>query len=109
MLYFGFCFVISAQSEPRIGDELVIKSPTAQAYQYIKFPKPNILIKRGTVNSYKDVYENEVVINEVLTKDNGDVHVKLKNKDGTNFFGYVSIVKANYSKAIESKELVITP
>jgi len=109
LFFFGYCFMVSAQSEPKVGDELIIKAPLSQSYHYIKFPKPNILIKRGTVTRYKSVYGNEVVINDVMTKANGEVHVELKKKDGSKFFGFLSKVKANYTKAIEAEEIITAP
>ncbi|WP_179008137.1 hypothetical protein [Winogradskyella forsetii] len=109
LLFLGFYSILSAQSDPKVGDELIIKAPLTQSYHYIKFPKPNILIKRGTVTRYKSVYGNEVVVNEVITKPNGEVHVELMKKDGSKFFGFLSKVKANYTKAIEAEEMITAP
>ena len=102
LLFFGFTILIGAQSTPDVGDSLVINATNTQDYNYVKFPKPNILIKRGVVNRYKSVSGDTVVIE----KENGTINVILKKKDGTKFFGYLTTVKANYTKAIESKELV---
>ncbi|WP_400080225.1 hypothetical protein [Winogradskyella sp. R77965] len=107
LVFFGFCFMLSAQTEPKAGDELIINAPNAQTYNHIKFPKPNILIKRGTVTGYKGVYKNKVVVNEVITDNKGNTYVILKKKDGSKFFGYLSKVKANYAKAIEANEIAM--
>ncbi|WP_179352032.1 hypothetical protein [Winogradskyella vidalii] len=107
LLFFGFCFFASADNQPKVGDQLVIKEPTAQTYNHIEFPKPNILIKRGTVDRYKSVYGNNVLVDEVVTKKDGETHVVLKKKDGTKFFGYLNKVKANYNKSIEDGELAV--
>lgn len=109
LLFFGIYFISSAQNQPNVGDELMIKAPNGQTYNHIKFPKPNILIKRGKVGNYKSIYDNTVVIDEVLTKDDGTAYVILKKKDGTKFFGFLSKVKANYAKAIGAKELKVLP
>jgi hypothetical protein len=106
-LFFGFCFLASAQTTPQIGDELRIKAPTSQTYTYVKFPRPNILIKRGVVTRYKSVYGNAVVIDDVVTNDKGSTYVMLKKKDGTKFFGLVTTVKANYTKAIAANEIAV--
>ncbi|WP_299124578.1 hypothetical protein [uncultured Winogradskyella sp.] len=108
LLFFGFCFMLSAQTTPKVGDELVVKEPTAQNYRYIKFPKLNILVKRGKIANYKSVYNATVVVDDVMTKADGSTYVTLKKKDGSKFFGLKSTVKANYNKAIESKELSLT-
>lgn len=106
-LFFGICFLASADNQPKVGDELVVKEPTAQTYNHIKFPKPNILIKRGTVDRYKSVYDNNVLVDEVVTEKDGETHIVLKKKDGTKFFGLINKVKANYTKAIDTGELVM--
>lgn len=106
LFFFGFCFLATAQSQPNIGDELVIKEPTSITYKYVKFPRLNILAKRGKVANYKSVYGNTVVVKEVMTKDDGTTLVVLEKKDGSKFFGYLKSVKANYAKSIESGEIV---
>ncbi|EDP70156.1 hypothetical protein FBALC1_11502 [Flavobacteriales bacterium ALC-1] len=105
LLLLGFSMTISAQDQPKVGDELVIEKTSAQRYTYIKFPKLNILSKRGKVANYKSVYKNSVVIDEIVTKENEPTYVILKKKDGTKFFGYLAKVKANYAEAIHAGEL----
>lgn len=108
-LLLGFCFLVSAQSEPKVGDELIINEPYAQTYNHIKFPKKNILIKRGKLGNYKDVHGNSVVIDKVETDSDGSTYVILKKKDGSKFFGFLSKVKANYNKAIAANEMEVAP
>ena len=107
LLFFGFCFLATSQNTPQVGDELLIKAPTAQSFNYVNFPKANILIKRGVVTRYKSVYDNTVVIESVTTKDNRTTDVVLRKKDGSKFFGFLSKVKANYSRAIDAGELAV--
>ncbi len=107
LLFFGFCFSLGAQTEPKVGDELIIKEQKGQSYNYIKFPKLNILSKRGKVANYKSVHGNTVVIDDIITDKNNNTYVILKKKDGSKFFGYLSKVKANYDKSISSGEMVI--
>ena len=105
-LFFG-CFSLAfGQNEPKVGDELTIKAPSSQLYNHIDFPRLNILVKRGSLPNYKSVYGNDVVVDEVKTKKDGTVYVVLKKKDGSNFFGFLPKVKANYAKALESNEMV---
>ncbi len=105
LLFFGFTIAVSAQDTPKVDDVLIVSSPQAQNYTYIKFPKLNTLTKRGKVANYKSVYGNQVTVAEVSTENDGSVYVILKKKDGSKFFGYLSSVKANYTKAIAAKEL----
>lgn len=108
LFFLGFCFFASAQTEPNIGDELVINEPTAVNYKYVKFPKLNILAKRGKVANYKSVYGDTVIVKEVMANEDGTIHVVLERKDGTKFFGYLKSVKANYNKSIEAGEIAPT-
>ena len=106
-LFFG-CFSITfAQNEPKVGDALTIKEPSSQLYNHIDFPRLNILVKRGSLPNYKSVYNNDVVVEEVITKKDGSVDVVLKKKDGSKFFGFLPKVKANYSKALAANEIVV--
>ena len=85
LLVLGFSMTLSAQDQPKVGDELVIEKTSTQSYRYLKFPKLNILTKRGKVANYKSVYRNIVVIDEVITKANGSTYVILKKKDAIHF------------------------
>ncbi len=106
-LFFG-CFNLAfAQTQPKVGDELTIKAPSSQMYNHIDFPRLNILVKRGSLPNYKSVYGNAVAVEEVITNKDGSIDVILKKKDGSKFFGFLRIVKANYAKAIEAKEIVV--
>lgn len=108
-LFFG-CFNLSfSQTEPKVGDQLIIKAPSAQEYNHIDFPKLNILVKRGSLANYKSVYNDTVVVDAVMTNDDGSVSVILKKKNSGKFFGFLPKVKADYAKAIEAKEMVVAP
>lgn len=96
---------LSAQESPKIGDKLIIKEPSGPSYNHIAFPKLNFIVKRGKIANYKSVYDNEVVVREILAKDNGNTYVILEKKDGDKFFGFLTKVKANYNLAIDTGEL----
>lgn len=106
-LCFGFFLTASANNNPKIGDLLTVKTPTAQGFNHVDFPKANILIKRGVVTNYKSVNNETVVIDKVETEANGSTTVILKKKDGSKFFGFLSSVKANYTEALNTRELVM--
>tara|TARA_R110000868_G_scaffold410962_3_gene701121 strand:+ start:12988 stop:13338 length:351 start_codon:yes stop_codon:yes gene_type:complete len=108
LVFFSFSFLASGQSQPQVGDEFIIKKPNAQTYKYVKFPRLNILIKRGKVGNYKSVYGNKVVVDNIISKDNGTTYVILKKKDDSKFFGFLNNVKANYSKSLEVGEIAVS-
>ena len=107
LLFLGFYFITFAQSEPKVGDVLIIESPSSHVYNHVKFPKLNTLIKRGKVGNYKSVKGNVVVVDEIIEGKDGSTHVVLKKKDGSKFFGYLTSVKANYDKSIKSGEISV--
>ncbi|BAO77066.1 hypothetical protein WPG_2836 [Winogradskyella sp. PG-2] len=83
MLFLGFYFLSFSQSEPKVGDQLVINK--SSTYNYVKFPKLNILTKRGKVANYKSVYGNLVVVDEVITTTDGSTYMILKKKTVLSF------------------------
>ncbi len=93
------------QVKPKVGDILVIKKNKGEKYNYIGFPRLNFLVKRGSVASYKSVYNLEVVVTEVLENKYGRIDVKLERADGKKFFNHKNWVIANYEKALSSGEL----
>ncbi|MBU2940855.1 hypothetical protein KO494_15000 [Lacinutrix sp. C3R15] len=95
------------QSQPKVGDKLMVKAPSAQFYNHISFPQLNILVKRGKTSSYKPVIGSQVVVADVVSDDNNENYVVLKKEDGTKFFGLYATVKANYKKALQAGELVL--
>lgn len=109
-LAFGVSFAnnnpLAKQNSPQVGDVLVI-NPSGSKYNHISFPKLNIIAKRGKVANYKSVHGNEVVVKEVITKNNGNTYVVLEKKDNTPFFGFLNEVKANYEKSLHAGEISI--
>ncbi|OYX24192.1 MAG: hypothetical protein B7Z06_09190 [Flavobacteriales bacterium 32-35-8] len=95
------------QNEPKVGDVLVINTPSGTEYNHISFPKLNMIAKRGKVANYKSVHGNQVVVKEVITKSNGNTYVVLEKKDNTQFFGFLKEVKANYTKSLNAGEISI--
>lgn len=116
-LYFTFIAILSfsmaswgvnelpTQNEPKVGDILIIKKNKGETYNYIDFPRLNFLVKRGSLASYKSVYNLEVVVTEVLENKYGRIDVKLERVDGKKFFKHKKWVTANYEKALSSGEL----
>ncbi len=94
------------QDKPEIGDILIISKIKNDNYKFIKFPKPNILHKRGAIADYSKIYGAEVVITEVKENKFGRLDVKLVRTDEKKFFNKIKSVSANYFKAIDFGELL---
>lgn len=113
ILFFSFSFafannsnsLIDNQNVPNVGDVLVINPTSNTNYNHIDFPKLNVIVKKGGIANYKSVHGDHVVVTDVKTKNDGNVHVVLEKKDNTKFFGITKHVKADYNKAISSGEL----
>ena len=94
------------QEKPQIGDVLVISKMDNNNYKHIKFPKPNILLKRGAIVNYEKIYGEEVMVTEVKENKYGRFDVKLVRTDGKKFFNKIKSISANYYKALDSGELL---
>lgn len=106
LVFICICVVSFAQSQPKVGDVLKVKTPSGQFYNHIDFPPLNILVKRGKLASYKPVIDTVVLVENVITK-NDKTYVVLKMKDGSKFFGFQATAEANYQRAIDAGELVV--
>ena len=95
------------QEKPEIGDVLIVTKVNNDNYKYIKFPKRNILHKRGAIANYSKIRGAEVKITEVKENKFGRFDVKLVRTDGKKFFNKIKSVSANYFKAIDSGELLV--
>ena len=110
LLFSGFGFAFNGQTQddlPKIGDVLIINEPTGQTYDHIKFPKLNIIVKRGGLANYKSVYGETVIVKNVMTKKDGKIYVQVESQKGKKFFGFLKTVNADYNKAITSGEMSI--
>lgn len=105
LLFVQYASNAQTENEPKVGDELVVNKPQGERYNHISFPQLNIIAKRGKIANYKSVYGNHVIIKDVIKKDNGDVLVILKKKNGGKFFNFLKHVEANYKKALDTGEL----
>ncbi len=113
LLYITFLSVltINAQetteniSEIKVGNILVIGSPSTTGYQHIYFPKTNFIIKRGGIANYKHLIGKKVIVNAIETNAKNERIVVLKRDDKMKFFNRYTSVRANLDSAIESGEI----
>ncbi|GLB50151.1 hypothetical protein [Neptunitalea lumnitzerae] len=110
LCFIAFIFAIttaftpsSLVNEPKQGDVFIINTPEGNQFYHIDFPKLNTLVKRGTIASYKSVYNTPVVITEVHANNK----VSVARKDGKKFFRFYKTVTVDLNKALESGELSV--
>ncbi len=96
------------QNTVEVGDVLIIGKPSAQKYQHIKFPKTNFIIKKGGIPNYKALIGSNVTVTNIEKKENGSTMITLKKVDGKKFFNTLTVVKANFDKALERKEIILS-
>lgn len=89
-----------------IGEILKIGNANNYQYSHVKLPRPNFIIKTGGIPNYDKLEGVLVEVTEVKTDNQGDIKVILKRKDGKKFFNSFPEIKADYNKAIASKELL---
>ncbi|WP_445731437.1 hypothetical protein [Mariniflexile sp.] len=93
------------QNDPKVGDVLIINSPSGSMYNHIDFPRLNFIVKRGGIANYKSVQGNHVVVKEVINDGDGTTRVVIERRDKSKFFGFLKDVEADYIKSIESGEI----
>ncbi|MGJ8659114.1 MAG: hypothetical protein ACSHWV_04625 [Cellulophaga fucicola] len=93
-------------SEIKIGTELKIGAASAANYQHLVLPRKNFIIKSGGLANYKSLKNLTVVVTAINTNSDGNLEVTLKRKNSKNFFNSHPTIKANYTKAINAKELL---
>tara|TARA_R110002073_G_scaffold72537_1_gene177272 strand:+ start:260730 stop:261089 length:360 start_codon:yes stop_codon:yes gene_type:complete len=107
--FFGLVYTLNAQARPTevaVGTVLKIGKTASNSFQHIKFPKANIIIKRGGIANFNQMAGTEVVVHEVKQHKERIV-VTVKRKDGQRFFGSHHSVTAHLEAALQSGELVI--
>ncbi|MGK0494496.1 MAG: hypothetical protein ACJAU2_000875 [Maribacter sp.] len=110
-LYLAFIIsvgLLNAQGQDNtiaIGDVLVLSQPSGSSYQYIDFPKPNIIIKRGGIATFNNLIGQKLIVIEIITTEDGSKDAVLTRKDGQNFFRFFPKVSSNLDKALANGEL----
>ena len=90
---------------PKVGDILVVKDPAGANFEYIRFPKPNIILKRTGVYNLASVRDMQVEITKIEEKKEGLLVVTLRPLEGKKFFRHWRSVEAEYDQALASGEL----
>lgn len=94
-------------NNPKVGDVFVINKPSGQKFDHIKFPKSNIIRKRGGLANYKNIYGKNVIVKNVKTKNDGTIFIQVELQNGNKFFGYLNTVKVDFAKAMLSGEITV--
>ncbi len=98
----------SSQNAIEVGDKLILGKPSSQMYKHIHFPKTNFIIKKGGVANYKALAGSTVTVTKIDKDQDGNTKITVKRTNGKKFFNTVTMVKANFEKALEEKEILLS-
>lgn len=102
----AFSLSLTAQNtKVETGDTFVIGEVAKDDYKYIKFPKANIVNKRGGIVNYDLLVGKTVEVTSVKEKKDGTKIATIQLVSGKRFFKSHKYVKVEIDKAIENKEL----
>ena len=112
IVFFMICGLVSYQvnatnidTNPEIGDRLLIQSPENTTYTAVNMPKLNFVVKKGGVANYKSVQNTLVEVVKISQNKEGENIVTLQRVDGAKILGLKKSVSANYDKALQLGEL----
>ncbi|WP_298246963.1 hypothetical protein [uncultured Christiangramia sp.] len=92
-------------TNPEIGDRLLIQSPENTTYTAVNMPKLNFVVKKGGVANYKSVQNTLVEVVKISQNKKGENIVTLQRVDGAKILGLKKSVSANYDQALQIGEL----
>ncbi|MBS9462411.1 hypothetical protein KIM67_08320 [Flagellimonas sp. 389] len=89
----------------KVGDELLIDTPSASSYQHINVPRKNFIIKRGGVPDMKTLKSSVVTVTKISNDENPIITFKKAN--GKKFFRVYKTLTADLNSAVASGEIQI--
>jgi hypothetical protein len=98
-------FSLSAQGSVKVGDTFTIGEVAKDQYKYIKFPKANIVNKRGGVVDFNRLVGKSVEVTAIKEDKKGNTIATIKLVSGKRFFKSHMYVKVQIDDAIKNKEL----
>lgn len=96
----------SVASKTKVGTIFTIGKVKYNSYKYIKFPKPNFVIKRGGIYNFKNIIGETVVVTSIKDKEDGAKIITIKLENGSRFFNSHKYLKVDLNNALLEKELV---
>ncbi|NHF58697.1 hypothetical protein FK220_005060 [Flavobacteriaceae bacterium TP-CH-4] len=106
-VFLAVSFLVNAQEKETMiqpGTTFTLAAVDGDNYRHIKFPRKNIIIKRGAIANFNELIGEQLVVSEVKSGAE-NTYVVLKRKNGKPFFRFFPTVDANLEKALERGEL----
>ncbi len=96
----------NTDSNVKIGDVFFIGEVDHNTYEYINFPRPNFIIKRGGIANYKNVRGRKVEVTSIKEKKDGSLVATIQLTSKKAFFNSHKYVTVKIVEAIRAKELL---
>ncbi|MEN8798593.1 MAG: hypothetical protein ABF293_05055 [Flavobacteriaceae bacterium] len=90
---------------PKVGEIFILGSYNGLEYDYVHFPKLNIVLKRGGIGNWTSLAGTKVVVKEKYQNGNGETFTVLARADGRRFLKVIPSVTSSFERALETGEL----
>tara|TARA_R110000772_G_scaffold218147_2_gene328734 strand:- start:430 stop:789 length:360 start_codon:yes stop_codon:yes gene_type:complete len=108
LMSFFSCIIYSQSSNSKItiGDVFAIGEVYNNNYKHINFPRPNFIIKKGGIASYKNIKGEKVEVMSIKERKDGSFVATIKLTSKRSFFNSHKYVTVDINEAIGNKELL---
>jgi hypothetical protein len=102
----GIIYSQNSNTDIAIGDVFTIGEVYANNYKHIDFPRPNFIIKKGGIASYKNIIGENIEVTSIKEKKDGSLVATIKLTTNRSFFNSHKYVTADITEAINNNELL---
>lgn len=92
------------QNNIQVGDTLILQKPENGSFKHVKFPKENIIRKRGGISDMNALSGTQVVVKGVVSKNDKTI-IQIQRTENLRFFSILPSVKVHLEEALESGEI----
>ncbi|WP_298422332.1 dihydroorotase [uncultured Kordia sp.] len=100
-----FSSIIYAQSV-HVGDTFTIGKVANDSYDFINFPKANLIQKKGGIANYTNVIGEKVEVTSIKKQKDGSLVATIKLASKKLFFNSHKYITVAIDEAINKKELI---
>jgi hypothetical protein len=106
ILFSGIIYSQSSNSNINVGDIFLIGEAKNNNYEYINFPRPNFIIKKGGLANYENIKGEKVEVTSIKEKKDGNLVATIQLYSKKKFFNSHKYVTVDINEAISKKELL---
>ena len=98
---------IKTENIIKVGDVIELSQPDSGYYKYVKFPKENIIRKRGGIADFSALNGEKLVVTEIKKTKNDHTEIEVERQNGMKFFNAFPKVSIHFEEALEAGEINI--